>query len=100
MNPHYDALKHAATVDDLVFATSEFLRSWTHDELARLPASCRPGWVRSSNDIEYWADRLYAESANVALFMDDERKLERMTTHFMIAAVRLRQISTGALNPA
>ena len=100
MDAAYDALKHAQTVEDLVRATSEYLRSWTHDELDRLPASCRPGWVRSSTDIEYWADRLYAESAKVALFMDDERKLDRMTNHFMIASVRLRQLCGSAFTPA
>jgi hypothetical protein len=96
MNCQYDALKHARTIDELVRATSDYLCSWTREELDRLPTSCRPGWVRTSHDIEYWADRLFAESARVALFADDERKLDRMTNHFMIASVRLRQIAECA----
>jgi hypothetical protein len=93
MNLQYETLKHARTIDELVRAISDYLKSWTREELDRLPASCRPGWVRTSQDIEFWADRLFAESSKAALFTDDERKLDRMTNHFMIASVRLRQIA-------
>ena len=96
MDCKYDALKHANTVDEIVSATSAYLASWTRDELERLPDSCRPGWVRSGTDIEFWADRLYKESATAALFTDDERKLDRMTNHFLIASVRLRRLSAAA----
>jgi len=100
MTRHYDALSDARTIDDLVRATCDYLNSWTRDELDRLPASCRPGWVRTARDIEYWADRLYSESARVALFTDDERKLDRMTNTFLIASVRLRQLAEAPFIPA
>jgi hypothetical protein len=93
MDCKYDALKFARTVEEVVQATSSYLASWSRDELERLPDRCRPGWVRDGKDIEYWADRLLHESATAALFMDDERKLDRMTNHFLIASVRLRQLS-------
>jgi hypothetical protein len=93
MNLQYEALKHARTLEELLRAISDYLKSWTREELERLPDSCRPGWVRTSQDIEFWADKLFAESAKAALFTDDERKLDRMTNHFMIASVRLRQIA-------
>jgi hypothetical protein len=96
MDCKYDALKLARTVEDVVQATTAYLASWTRDELERLPDSCRPGWVRDGTDIEFWADRLFHESATAALFTDDERKLDRMTNHFLIASVRLRQLSPGA----
>ena len=96
MDCKYDALRQANTVDEVVGATSAYLSSWTREELERLPDSCRPGWVKSGQDIEFWADRLLAESATAALFTDDERKLDRMTNHFLIASVRLRQVTPGA----
>ena len=95
MDSKYDALKQARTMADVVHATALYLASWTHDELERLPDSCRPGWVRDGSDIEYWADRLVAESARAQLFMDDERKLDGMTHHFLIASVRLRQLAAA-----
>jgi hypothetical protein len=100
MNPHYEALREASTIDDLVHATSNYLKSWTREDLDRLPASCRPGWVRTARDIEFWADRLFAESESATLVSDDERRLDRMTNHFLIASVRLRQIAEGVPTPS
>lgn len=100
MNADYEALREARTIDDLVRATSNYLKSWPREHLDRLPASCRPGWVRTGHDIEFWADRLYAESGNAALVSDDERRLDRMTNHFLIASVRLRQIAEGVPTPS
>ena len=96
MDCKYDAFKQATSIADVIRATSAYLASWTRDELERLPDSCRPGWVRDATDIEFWADRLLAESARAQLFMDDERKLDGMTNHFLIASVRLRQLSAAA----
>jgi hypothetical protein len=93
MDCKFDALKHAATIADVIHATSSYLASWTRDELERLPDSCRPAWVRDTTDIEFWADRLLAESARAQLFIDDERKLDGMTNHFLVASVRLRQLA-------
>jgi len=71
MDCKYDALKQAHSIADVIHATAAYLASWSRDELERLPDSCRPGWVRSGQDIEFWADRLLAESARAQLFMDD-----------------------------
>ena len=92
MDCKYDALSAARTVDEIVRLTRDYLTSWSREELERLPDSCRPGRVRTPQDIEFWADRLSAESARAVLFLDDERKLDRMTNHFLIASVRIRQL--------
>ena len=88
----YNALSSAASIEEVVNVTSDYLGSWTAQELDRLPASCRPGWVRTHHDIEFWADRLVLEGDKAVLYLDDERKLDRMTSHFLIASVRLRQL--------
>ena len=92
MDCKYDALSRAVSVEEIVRVTSDWLQSWSSEELERLPDSCRPGWVRTYHDIEFWADRLVGEADKAVLYLDDERKLDRMTSHFLIASVRLRQL--------
>jgi hypothetical protein len=91
----YHALSAARSIDEVVRVTHDYLTSWSREELERLPDSCRPGRVRSPRDIEYWADRLAGESRKALLFLDDERKLDRMTNHFLIASVRIRQLAAA-----
>ena len=49
--------------------------------------------MQSPQDIERWADQLIDQSGKAALFMEDERKLDRLTSHFLIASVRIRQLA-------
>ena len=93
MDCKYDELSCAESVDDVVRVTGEFLSSWTIEELACLPGTCRPRDVNTYEDIEFWADRLKDESDRTVLLVDDELKLDRLTTHFLIASVRLRQVA-------
>ena len=99
MNCKYDELSSADSIDEVLRVTAEFLSSWSTDELACLPATCRPRGVSSYEDIEFWADRLKDESEKAVLFLEDEHKLDRLTTHFLIASVRLRQVA-GVPMPA
>jgi hypothetical protein len=92
MECKYDELSNAISVDEIVRVTGEYLATWSMDEIASLPATCRPAAVSSYEDIEFWADRLKDESEKAILFIEDEHKLDRLTTHFLIASVRLRQV--------
>lgn len=92
MDCKYNALSSASSIEEVVSVTAEYLESWTTQELDRLPDSCRPGWVRTFHDIEFWADRLVLEGDKAILYIEDERKLDRLTSHFLIASVRLRQL--------
>lgn len=93
MDCKYDKLSNAGSVDEIVRVTGEYLSSWSHEELECLPATCRPAAVSSYEDIEFWADRLKDESERAVLFIEDENNLDRLTTHFLIASVRLRQVA-------
>jgi hypothetical protein len=86
-------LSRACCIEDVLCVTRDYLRSWTREELERLPTGCFPRHVRDGGDIEIWADRLTHESAHAALFQDDERLLDRLTSHFLIASVRIRQLA-------
>ena len=92
----YEQLSKAATVEDVVRVTCDYLAGWSRQELERLPDNCRPAWVRGPHDIELWADRLAIESGKAMLILEDERRLDRLTSHFLIASVRIRQLS-GAM---
>ena len=92
----YADLSAAATVEEVMGVTRAFLASWTPEELASLPAGCRPSRVHGPQDIEQWADRLLLAS-QAALLADDERRLDRLTTHFLIASVKLRQVQPTRL---
>ena len=94
MDCKYDELSRALSVEEIVRLTRDFLLSWTGAELDRLPDSCRPARVEGARDIEIWADRLQS-TAPRPLFLDDERKLDRMASHFLIASVRMRQLGSG-----
>lgn len=93
MDCHYRELSNAASVDDVLQITRRYLSSWAPAEIERLPDTCRPGHVDSSRDIERWADLLIDEGPKAALFSDDERRLDRLTNHFLIASVRIRQLA-------
>ena len=93
MECKYHELSSAGSVDEILRVTDEYLSTWSTDELSRLPVTCRPDAVKSYEDIEFWADRLKDESEKAILFVDDETRLDRLTTHFLIASVRLRQVA-------
>lgn len=92
----YSELSRAVTVDEVVSVTRDYLAGCTREVLERLPASCRPGRILAPSDIEEWADRLASESRHAMLVMEDERTLDRLTSHFLIASVRIRQLSRVA----
>lgn len=89
----YRELSSATSVDEVVSVTRQYLSSWPPSDLDRLPDKCRPGGVESSEDIEHWADLLAREGRRAMLVAEDERRLDRLTNHFLIASVRIRQLA-------
>lgn len=94
MTPMYHKFSRASSVEEIVSLTRDYLADWSPEDFEKLPAGCRPAWVRSASDIEEWADRLSTEAKKSALLSDDERQLEALTNHFLIASVILRQIES------
>ena len=95
----FEQLSRAHTVAEVLSVTRDYLATWSDADLERLPDSCRPAWVAGVQDIEAWADRLVGLSGKTALFMEDERKLDRLTSHFLIASVRIRQLALSRQLP-
>ena len=91
-----DQLSSAVSADEIVRVTGKYLATWSSTEMACLPATCRPAAVKTWEDIEFWADRLKDESEKAVLVVEDELKLDGLTTHFLIASCRLRQVVVAA----
>ena len=92
MQCRFHELGKAASVAEILAVVRDHLSTWTHDEIAALPAACRPSRVHTTQDIELWADRLLEAGRRLTLLMDDERRLDKLTSHFLIASVRIRQL--------
>lgn len=89
----YKELSKASSVDEILAVTRDYLSCWSRDDLAGLPDNCRPGRVSNRNDIELWADRLLSAMHTEMLVIENEARLDRMTNHFLIASVRIRQLA-------
>lgn len=92
MECRYDQLSRASSVDEVLAVTRDYLSTWSAQEIERLPAACRPGDVADALDLETWSDRLTGELQHVALLSEDESRLHRLVSHFLIASVRVRQL--------
>jgi hypothetical protein len=93
----YEELSQATTVEEVLSVTSSYLSTWTRQELDALPEDCRPATLTGPGDIESWADRLLDATRASAFIPDEGRRLDRMTSHFMIAAVRIRRLPSVRL---
>lgn len=93
----YQELANAATIEEVVEVTRRYLSGWARADLEALPAGCRPEDVQGPHDIEAWADRLAEATRSASYCLDGERRLDRITSHFLIAAVRIRRLPSARL---
>lgn len=89
-------LSTARSVDEVIEATADFLASWPREEFGRLVPGLDVLEVRDAADIESWADRLQNDITEARL-ADEDAKLERLLSHFLIASVKLRQVEAMRL---
>ncbi len=93
MGCNYTELSKARSIDEILAATRAYLSGWSCEDLAGLPDHCRPGRVEDRRDIELWADRLLGATRTEMLVIENEVRLDRLTNHFLIASVRIRQLA-------
>lgn len=77
---------------EVVAITRDYLASWRPDELALLPALCRPGRVKDEQDIEQLHGGLVDEYRRNQLNGDALSALQRITSVIVRASVRIAQI--------
>jgi len=52
MLPWFQQLDRARDTAQVVAIARDYLATWTPEELAKLPAACRPGRIRAAADLE------------------------------------------------
>lgn len=85
----------AANEEELVAATREYLACWSPEEIARLPAECRPGRVRDGNDMAQWAFELRSCQLARRVRPEDEALLLKMTLFVNEAVERLAKLKAA-----
>jgi hypothetical protein len=93
MTSWYSQLDRAKTVGEAVGVARDFMATWSPEELALLPPSCRPGRLRDDEDIEALHGTLveaYRLSRATGRELD---ALQRMTSFIVRASIRLVELS-------
>jgi hypothetical protein len=86
-------LREAASELDVVRLTRDFLAEWRPEELARVPAACRPAKIRDAEDIADCAFRLTRGRMDAS---DPDPLLVEMETFFAMACGRISQLEGTA----
>jgi hypothetical protein len=88
----FHQLDRATTVADVVRVTRDYLATWPPETLALLPAECRPGRVKSHEDIDELHASLAEEYRQTRLEGTQLSALQRMTSFIVRASMRLVQL--------
>jgi hypothetical protein len=93
-------LDDAQSERDVVTLTRDYLATWTPEEIAALPADCRPGLMHDAEDITYWAfeytRRHIASEGEPAI----SSPLLKLRTFFGHAAARMSQVTSASSQTA
>jgi hypothetical protein len=94
--PDWRSVIHsAATEEELVSITRDYLACWSPEEIARLPVECRPGRVRDGEDIAQWAFELTSCHLARRVPAEDEPLLLKMMLFVNEAAERLAKLQAA-----
>jgi len=92
----YTQLDRAKSANDVVNVARDFIATWSPEDLALLPESCRPGRLRDEEDIEALHATLveaYRESRATGRELD---ALQRLTSFVVRASIRVSEVSGNA----
>jgi hypothetical protein len=82
----------SATVSDVLFTVREYIATWTPEDLALLPASCRPGRMRDPQDVAELHGSLVDEYRVSRATGDELKRLQEMTSFVVRASIRLAEL--------
>jgi hypothetical protein len=85
-------LDDARSERDLVRVTREYLATWTPQEMHTLPEECRPGPIKSGEDISAWAFELAREHCAEAEDPTAAALVAKMMTFFSHASESLSKL--------
>ena len=100
MTTWFAQIDRARSVPETLSVARDYVATLTPEELALLPAECRPGRIRDEQDVEdlhgtlvevYRASRATGEALEV---------LQRLTSFFVRLAIRLSELTGGSHEPS
>jgi hypothetical protein len=84
----------AHTEEDVIRLTREYVATWSPEHIAQLPAECRPGRIRSGEDIGQWAYELAQAHCSLRFADDDDRLVASLLAFTAEAAARIAEVRT------
>ncbi len=94
-------LDEVRSVDEVVHLTRDYVASFSHKHLARLPEDCRPGTIKYDDDLDYWAYRLderYCAANDEPVDASLLHELRDFFLHATIRAAKLRRPARAGLH--
>ena len=86
----------AASVEEIIALTGEFLAMWSSADLAALPESCRPGAIKGADDLVHWQSVLVEEYCGGAAIDGRRGEVVRdLLALFTAATERAEAITAG-----
>ena len=89
-------LRGAHSNREVIALAREFIAQWTPTEIADLPESCRPGRLKSADDLAYYAFVLAREERKSATY---NPRLTTVASFFAAASLRLSEIAAISTEP-
>lgn len=100
MTTWHRQIDDAKSVADVVSIARDFVATWTPQELASLPAECRPGKIRDESDIADLHARLAEEYRVTRASGDELTTLQRLTSFMVRTSVRIAELGGDTTAPA
>lgn len=91
-------LAAASTEEEVLEFVRGYLATWGTQDLASLPAECRPGRVKDAEDIGRWAFELASSHCAATFDKDDMPVLEHMLVFATEAAAHLSQVQAARID--
>jgi len=82
----------SATIGQVLATVREYFATWTPEDLALLPATCRPGRVRDPQDVAELHGSLVDEYRVSRATGEDLKRLQEMTSFVVRASIRLAEL--------
>lgn len=92
-------LDDAKTVGEVLALARDYVATLPPQDIARLPARCRPGRIRDEADIERLHAILVEEFRESRAEGDDLVPLQRLTSFMVRASVRLAELAGDSPGP-
>jgi hypothetical protein len=92
----YHLIDDAQSPLEVVAITRDYIAGWTPQELARLPAACRPGKLRDDEDVELLHSKLVDEYRDTRASGEELSLLQQLTSLLVRASIRIAELRDGA----